>query len=159
MLNQEPDTKFGEEGEALGLQFRLRGTKSAELNQDEEPGHGKSIQEAQEATGSWYISEYKAQDNAEVVVCCFFFFLSKEEESMTPRGWDLRAITAAEIMLLNICSPNSMQFNIQLIVEKCDAMKHSYACITYQSHMSMKVKETFSPLKRSLQQMCLCLCT
>ena len=47
----EPDTKFGEEGEALGLQFRLRETKSVELNQDEEPGHGKSMQETQEVTG------------------------------------------------------------------------------------------------------------
>lgn len=95
---------------------------------------GSPCKRRRKLQGSWYMDlSYKAQDNAEVVVV---FFLSKEE-SMTPRAWDLlRAITAAEIMLLSICSPNSMQFNIQLIVEKCDAMKHSYVCITYQSHMS-----------------------
>lgn len=81
---------------------------------------------------------YKAQDNAEVVVFFFFFFLFEQRGRINdPKGLGpLRAITAAEITLLNICSPNSMQFNIQLIVEKCDAMKHSYVCITYQSHMS-----------------------
>lgn len=95
---------------------------------------GSPCKRRRKLQGSWYMDlSYKAQDNAEVVVVFFF----EQRRINDPKGLGpIRAITAAEIMLLSICSPNSMQFNIQLIVEKCDAMKHSYVCITYQSHMS-----------------------